>query len=101
MGDGGAYGPALSFNGTNARVQVPSSASLNLSNAMTLEAWIQPSANQSGWRTILQKQTDAYFLNASNSTGPLLPVGWSDSRQQHDVHQRKQRQPSGHGRILR
>ena len=42
---------------------------------MTLEAWIQPSANQSGWRTILQKQTDAYFLNASNSTGPLLPSG--------------------------
>ena len=34
-----------------------------------------PTANQSGWRTIMQKETDAYFLNASNSTGALRPSG--------------------------
>ena len=42
---------------------------------MTLEAWIKPTATQSGWRTIMQREVDAYFLNASNSDGPLLPSG--------------------------
>ncbi|MEQ6903854.1 LamG-like jellyroll fold domain-containing protein, partial [Nocardioides sp. YIM 152588] len=46
-----------------------------LSSAMTLMAWIEPTASQSGWRTIMQRETDAYFLNASNSTGPLRPSG--------------------------
>ena len=41
---------------------------------MTLAAWIRPTVNQSGWRTIIQRQADAYFLNASNSAGPLRPA---------------------------
>jgi hypothetical protein len=71
----GKYGGALSFNGSTGRVSVPASPSLGLSSAMTLMAWIQPTANQSGWRTIMQRQTDAYFLNASNDSGPLRPSG--------------------------
>ena len=31
---------------------------------MTLSAWIRPSESQSGWRTVLARQTDAYFLMA-------------------------------------
>jgi hypothetical protein len=42
---------------------------------MTLAAWIRPTANQAGWRTILQRETDAYALNASNSKGALRPSG--------------------------
>ena len=42
---------------------------------MTLSAWIRPAAIQSGWRTILQREADAYFLNAGNSDGPLRPSG--------------------------
>ena len=42
---------------------------------MTLSAWIRPSASQSGWRTIMQRETDAYFLNACNTNGPLRPSG--------------------------
>ena len=42
---------------------------------MTLEAWVYPTASQSGWRTIVQREVDAYFLNGSNSTGALLPSG--------------------------
>ena len=42
---------------------------------MTLSAWIRPAASQSGWRTIVQRQADAYFLNASNDTGALRPSG--------------------------
>ena len=41
---------------------------------MTLSAWIRPTAAQGGWRTILQRQTDAYFLSASNGD-PLHPAG--------------------------
>jgi glucose/arabinose dehydrogenase/chitodextrinase len=71
----GRHGGALSFNGVNALVAIPGSTSLNVSTAMTLSAWIQPTAAQSGWRTIMQREVDAYFLNASNDTGPLRPSG--------------------------
>ena len=71
----GKYGAALSFNGTDARVSVPASTSLNVTSAMTLMAWIQPTANQSGWRTIIQREPGFYMLNASNANGPLLPSG--------------------------
>src|SRR6185295_1079039 len=71
----GKFGSALSFNGTNARVFVNSATSLNLSSAMTLEAWVQPTAAQSGWRTIIQRETDSYFLNGSNDSGALRPSG--------------------------
>ena len=40
----GKYGGALSFNGTSARVNIPNSSSLQLTTAMTLEAWVNPSA---------------------------------------------------------
>jgi hypothetical protein len=70
----GKYGGALAFNGTSARVSVPASASLGLSSAMTLMAWIEPTATQSGWRTIMQRETNAYFLNASN-TASMRPSG--------------------------
>ena len=38
----GKYGNALSFNGSSSRVTVPDSASLHLTTAMTLEAWVYP-----------------------------------------------------------
>jgi hypothetical protein len=38
----GKFGNALSFNGTNARVTVNDSPSLDLTTAMTLEAWVFP-----------------------------------------------------------
>src|SRR5262249_15774380 len=71
----GRFGKPLSFNGTSSLVRVPDSASLDLPSGMPLSAWIEPTASQSGWRTILQHETDAYFLNASNSTGALRPSG--------------------------
>jgi chitodextrinase len=71
----GRYGGALSFNGTSSLVQVADSASLDLTTGMTLSAWVMPTVSQSGWRTILQKQTDAYFLNASSGAGALRPAG--------------------------
>jgi chitodextrinase len=70
----GRYGSALSFNGANSVVRIPNSASLNVTTGMTLSAWVRPTAAQGGWRTILQRQADAYFLHASNGD-PLHPAG--------------------------
>jgi Concanavalin A-like lectin/glucanases superfamily len=69
---GGRFGRALSFDGVNDRVDVPDSASLDLSNGMTLEAWVRPTTN-SGWRTALMKERGAnlaYALYASNGAKP-------------------------------
>jgi hypothetical protein len=61
----GKYGGALLFDGSNDRVRVNDSPSLDLTTAATFEAWVYPTAVPSGWRTILQKEVDAYFLTAS------------------------------------
>src|SRR4051812_48360577 len=46
----GKFGGALSFDGVNDRVNIADSASLDLSNALTLEAWVNPSAAAGIWR---------------------------------------------------
>ena len=70
----GRYGNALSFNGINNLVFINGSPSLNLTTGMTLSAWVFPTANQSGWRTIVQREVDAYFLHASSNAGALRPA---------------------------
>ena len=69
----GRFGRALSFDGVNDRVDVPDAASLDLSAAMTLEAWVRPTSN-SGWRTALIKErgtTDlVYGLYSSSGAAP-------------------------------
>jgi hypothetical protein len=71
---GGKYGGALSFNGTSARVNVPNTASLQLSSAMTLEAWVRPAVVSNAWRDVVYKGDDNYYLEAT-STGGSRPVG--------------------------
>jgi chitodextrinase/glucose/arabinose dehydrogenase len=71
----GKYGGALSFNGTSNVVVINNSSSLALTNRMTLEAWVMPTAAQSGWHAIMQKEVDAYFLHASGAGAPLAPTG--------------------------
>ena len=70
----GKYGPALSFGGGDV-VRVPAARSLDLGSAMTLSAWTQPSVPQDDWRTIVQRETDSYFLHASSGLwDPIWPV---------------------------
>ena len=64
----GKYGGALAFNGTNQRVNIPNAASLQLSSAMTLEAWVNPSTISNVWRDVVFKGNDNYYLMAT--TGP-------------------------------
>ncbi len=69
---GGKFGRALSFDGTNDRVDVPDAASLDLTTGMTLEAWVKPTSNV-GWRTVIMKErgTDLlYALYSSNGAKP-------------------------------
>jgi hypothetical protein len=63
----GRFGGGLRFDHEGEVVRVPASPSLDLSGPMTLSAWIRPSEAQSGWRTILHRQTDAYFLTAGGA----------------------------------
>ena len=55
----------MSFNGDDV-VRVRASPSIDLGSAMTLSAWVRPSVSQGGWRTIVHRETDVYFLVASS-----------------------------------
>ena len=76
----GRFGGALRFDAAGAVVRVPASASLDLSAAMTLSGWIRPRESQAGWRTILHRQTDAYFLMAGGGGGGTRLGAFDDAR---------------------
>jgi Concanavalin A-like lectin/glucanases superfamily/Fibronectin type III domain len=66
----GKYGNALTFNGTNARVTISNAPSLQLTSAMTLEAWVYPTTVNSAWRDVIYKGNDNYYLEGtSNNSG--------------------------------
>lgn len=73
----GKFGKALAFDGSNDMVTVNDTPSLDLTNKMTLEAWVRPTAT-SGWRTILMKENGtnelSYGMYARESTN--RPSGW-------------------------
>jgi len=71
----GKFGGALAFDGIKDVVTVPHATALDLTTGMTLEAWVYPIAAQSGWRAVVQKEVDAYFLHASSDAGALRPAG--------------------------
>lgn len=79
----GRFGAALSLNGTSHMVTVPDSASLDLTNGMTLEAWVYPTAT-TDWQTVLIKETNnglAYALYArvdSAKPGGYINTGGGD-----------------------
>ncbi|HEY7118821.1 MAG TPA: Ig-like domain-containing protein [Tepidisphaeraceae bacterium] len=73
----GKFGNALSFNGTNSWVTVADSASLHLTNGMTLEAWVNPTS-LTGWETAIMKERPAglaYALYTSDNTSKP-PAGY-------------------------
>ena len=70
----GKFGKALSFNGSSSRVTVADAAALRLTSGMTLEAWVRPAVAATGWRDIVYKGNDNYYLEASSANGNR-PVG--------------------------
>ena len=71
----GQYGNALVFNGTSALVTINDSASLHLTNGMTLEAWVNPSAVSSAWRDVVYKGADNYYMEGTSTSSGGLPCG--------------------------
>lgn len=66
----GKYGGALSFNGSNSVVTIPDASSLDLITALTLEAWVKPTA-LSNWRSVVLKESPgnlSYALYANTDT---------------------------------
>ena len=64
----GKFGNALSFDGINDWVTVNDSSSLDLTNGMTLEAWVRP-AVRTAWNTVIFKEMPgdhAYVLYATD-----------------------------------
>jgi hypothetical protein len=72
----GKYGNALSFDGANDYATIADAASLDLTTALTMEAWVRPTSSTS-WRTILLKEYGgdlAYSLYGASGTN--RPSGW-------------------------
>jgi hypothetical protein len=72
----GKFGSALAFDGAHAWVTVADAPDLDLSDGMTLEAWVRPGAPGASWRTVLFKERPGgvvYSLYANQFAG--LPVG--------------------------
>jgi hypothetical protein len=63
----GRYGSALAFNGISSMVTINDSPSLRMTNGLTLEAWIKP-ASTGGWRDIVYRGDDNYFLNTNTTS---------------------------------
>jgi hypothetical protein len=70
----GKFGNALVFNGTNALVTIPDTSWLRLTTAMTLEAWVKPSKVTNGWRDVIRKGNNDYFLDATSDHNKV-PAG--------------------------
>jgi hypothetical protein len=82
----GKFGGALSFNGTSNWVTVNDASSLDLTNGMTLEAWVYPTiVPPNTWWTVLEKEQQpnggVYYLFASSDQGqPFTGVFIGDER---------------------
>jgi chitodextrinase len=81
----GRNGNALTFNGSSSWVTVADAASLHLAGALTLEAWVRPTAAMgTSWRTVLMKQQTAelaYALYANSDTSVPTVIAYIGGEQ--------------------
>jgi len=73
----GKFGKALSFDGVDDYVEIPDSASLDITDAITIEAWVKPRGSYADleFPTIVRKE-GAYALRFGHSTGNLNGIVW-------------------------
>jgi RHS repeat-associated protein len=71
----GKFGGALSFDGTNDRVVVPDSASLDLDDEMTLEAWVKPTSVGGDFQTVALKEWGDYLVYGLEADDAGKPWG--------------------------
>lgn len=60
----GKNGAAVSYNGSTTLVTVADSDLLDLSTGMTLEAWVNPAASPNGWKSIIMKEGQGFYVYA-------------------------------------
>ncbi|MDP2674285.1 MAG: LamG domain-containing protein [Dehalococcoidia bacterium] len=60
----GKFGSALSFDGNNDWVTVLDNPKLDLTTALTLEAWVYPRDPLSGWNTVILKEQAGHLTYA-------------------------------------
>ena len=65
----GKFGSALTFDGVNDIGTVADANNLDLTTAMTLEAWVRPTALGNAWRTTLMKERSRATRTPSTRTG--------------------------------
>lgn len=80
----GRFGGALSFDGVNDFVSVADSPSLDLTNSLTISAWVRPTTI-ADWRTVILKEGSAtglayalYSSTNNNRPGGYLEIGGVD-----------------------
>lgn len=78
----GKIGKAINFDGSNDCVSVSNASSLNMTSAITIEAWVYPTS-LTGAPTIIQKQdgfTGQYFLrfNSGLNGGLWISGAWRE-----------------------
>ena len=87
----GRYGRALVFDGRDDLVTVADDPSLDLTSAMTLEAWVKPTDLGDSWRTaVIKEQSEALAYALYAHTGGRGPsghahVGGADRRARSDT----------------
>ena len=78
----GKNGTALSFDGIDDWVTVADSASLDLSSAMTLEAWVKPDVISKPWQSLFVKEgagTFSYALYATAGATSQVNAWWTEA----------------------
>ena len=66
----GKYGNALSFDGVNDQIHIPSSSNLKPSTAFTLEAWVKLNSFTNEWQTVFAKEYQWYIgINSDGHVG--------------------------------
>ena len=70
----GTAGQSFSFNGGGAHVRIPDNSSLDITNAITIEAWIYPT-DVSNYHEIVSKWDTVVGVNQRSYTSGILPDG--------------------------
>jgi Concanavalin A-like lectin/glucanases superfamily/Galactose oxidase-like, Early set domain/Bacterial Ig domain/Glyoxal oxidase N-terminus len=74
----GKYGGALRFDAVNDWVTINDAADLHLTNAITLEAWVNPTKNDA-WRTAIMKERSGDLDWSLYASGSAKPSAWANT----------------------